>query len=240
MKKVLGILTAIPLLSFNLISQPAEAAESDPPSYTLNEYNTLVQQGALAPSITYENWSNEGSYQDSNSASKSFSSYVVANPGPSSFTLKKGDVVVTNGTSSAGIAGHAGIAISSTEILSIRGTGYSPSVMKFSAWKKKYNKDTITKKRWTKVYRVASSSYAKEAANWAIKNYKGKNYSYQVNGYLLNVNPTYCSKIVWQSYARISKALVVQPTNATNIIYPYDLDNSFINSAKLKRVAYID
>lgn len=243
MKKVFGVLTAIPLLSLSLISQPVSAigVEEDTPSYyTLTEYNSLIQEGTLDPSITYEQWSTEGSSQESSDKMESSPNYVIQDPGSSSFTLQKGDIVVTNGTTMKGLTGHAGIAISSTEILSISGAGHTPSVMSFSAWKVKYNPDTFTKNHWTKVYRVGSSSYANEAANWAINHYKGKNYSYQVNRYLFDVNPTYCSKIVWQSYALISKPLIVQPTSSSNIIYPYELDNSFIDSANLKRVAYID
>lgn len=240
MRKVFGILTVIPLLSINLFSHPVSALESDSPSYTLTEYNDLVQQGALDSSISYENWAAEGAYQDNNVAMESSPNYVIQNPGSSSFTLQKGDILITNGTRSAGIAGHSGIAISSTEVLSIRGAGYTPSVMSFSTWKTKYDIDTTLQKRWTKVYRVGSSSYANEAANWAINNYKGKDYGYKITGNLLGLNPTYCSKMVWQSYARISKALVVQPTNDTNVVYPYDLDEYFIDSANLSRVAYLD
>lgn len=38
-----------------------------------------------------------------------------------SFTPKKGDVIITNGTSSAGILGHAGIATSSRYVFHIVG-----------------------------------------------------------------------------------------------------------------------
>ncbi|MFB1050633.1 hypothetical protein [Paraliobacillus sp. JSM ZJ581] len=78
----------------------------------------------------------------------------------------------------------------------------------------------------TKVYRVSAST-GNSAGNWAINNYKGKNYSYGFGGKITSKNPTCCSKIVWQSYCFIGKA--TKPTSV--MIIPYQLP-SYINGAK--------
>jgi len=71
---------------------------------------------------------------------------------------------------------------------------------------------------------------ASDAANWARKNYRGKNYSYEINTKLgqKDINPTYCSKIVWQAY-RYGAGSSHATKPASNIIAPYSL-NSYIKT----------
>jgi len=149
------------------------------------------------------------------------------------YTMQPGDVFVTNGKSSYGLTGHAGIAISSTHILSIPGAGKKVHVIALSKWLQDYGDGLFD---WTRVYRVGSSTAAKKAASWATQNYQGTSYAYGITSNYLTKDPTYCSKIVWQSYL-FNQSLVVQPTNAANIIAPYDLPTYFVNSANLTKVA---
>lgn len=241
---------ALPLAFVLFVCSPvgagAEGTSQDP--YSKESYDLLIQNGSLSPEISYEDWSQDGRN------SMQFENADVA-PGEepvdydkvqsvdgmaSGFTLKKGDVLVTNGTSSAGLTGHAGIAISSTHIISIIGPGYTPSTMSFVDWKAKYNKDTLFTKRWTKVYRVGSTTHATNAGTWAYNNYYGKSYKYGVTSNYLTKDPTYCSKIVWQAYLNGSTPLVIQPTNTSKVVFPYELPNYFLSSANLSRVAYMD
>lgn len=235
------------VLVFSPVSAGAEGTSQDP--YSREYYDLLIQNESLSPEISYEDWSQdvknslnfENADIDPGEEPIDYDSKVQSVDGTSSgFTLKKGDVLVTNGTSSAGLTGHAGIAISSTHIISIIGTGYTPSTMSFIDWKAKYNKDTLFTKRWTKVYRVGSTTYATNAGTWAYNNYYGKSYKYGVTSNYLTKDPTYCSKIVWQAYLNAGTPLVYQPTNTSNIVFPYELPNYFTSSAKLSRVAYID
>ncbi|EBF5117160.1 hypothetical protein FHZ94_15235 [Listeria monocytogenes] len=53
------------------------------------------------------------------------------------YTLKKGDIFVTNATSSKGLTGHAGIAISSNKSLHIPG-GSTTKLYTLSQWKSAY------------------------------------------------------------------------------------------------------
>ncbi|EHD1589175.1 hypothetical protein JR590_002967 [Listeria monocytogenes] len=93
------------------------------------------------------------------------------------YTLKKGDIFVTNATSSKGLTGHVGTAISSNKILHIPGGGSTTKLYTLSQWKSAYT----GKKGDTWVYRPKSTSIATKAGNWAYKNYWNKKYGSNSN-----------------------------------------------------------
>ena len=103
--------------------------------------------------------------------------------------------MIINGTSSAGLTGHAGIALSSTTILHIAGARKTPTTITKSQWNSSYSS-----KGWTKVYRSTNSTAAANAASWASKTYKGSNATYKITMDLSTTNETYCSKLVWPAY----------------------------------------
>lgn len=82
------------------------------------------------------------------------------------YTVKKGDILITNGTSSSGLLGHAAIANGNEYILDIPGKGETTRQLTTAKWMKEYDG-----KGWVKVYRLKNSSVANDAANWADKNY---------------------------------------------------------------------
>ena len=171
-------------------------------SYT--QYEQYIREGILGEDVSYVEWKNlvESSQKLEETLSNSTDFYEVyssdAIMARSSFTPRKGDVVITNGTSSAGILGHAGIATSSEYVFHIAGGGYHPDYISFSRWHTNYtNKNRSS---WTKVYRHNSSKVAYAAANWAVNTYTGSNAEYKITSNLASTNVTYCSKLVWQAY----------------------------------------
>lgn len=109
--------------------------------------------------------------------------------------MQKGDVFITNGTSSYGLTGQAGIAISSSKILNIAGKKYSPAKIDKNSWDRNY-----TKKGWTKVYRHKNNKIANKASDWANDTYTDSKAKYKITRDLSTTEETYCSKIVFQAY----------------------------------------
>lgn len=119
------------------------------------------------------------------------------------YTVKKGDILITNGTSSSGLLGHAAIANGNEYILDIPGKGETTRQWTTAKWMKEYDG-----KGWVKVYRLKNSSVANDAANWADKNYystKGTSKQnifpkHGMTGSRYSKAITYCSKILLQDY----------------------------------------
>ncbi|EFM0818568.1 hypothetical protein K1804_002926 [Listeria monocytogenes] len=157
------------------------------------------------------------------------------------YSMKKGDIYVTNATSSKGLTGHAGIAISSTKILHIPGGGATTKLYTLSQWKSAYTGS----KGDTWVYRPSSTSIASKAGNWAYSHYWNKNMGssqtikpkYGLGGSRFATNPTYCSKIVYQAYYYGSGDIAyVYPISGP--LSPYDLRGGvFQNKYKPSKVA---
>ena len=167
-------------------------------------YKKLVSKRILGEDVSFEDWKamvlssvelekkivSSGEFYEVYSSQKSVRG--------SSFLPAKGDVVITNGTSSAGILGHAGIAISPYSILHIEGPNYHPTTITFGSWNNRYS--YINGSSWTKVYRHINSSTASDAADWAWNTYGNSDAIYQITSDLTSTSETYCSKIVWQAY----------------------------------------
>lgn len=136
-----------------------------------------------------------------------------------------GDILVTDGTSSNGFTGHAGIFQADGLILSIDGYGKKPSTKSIFEWMQ--STKAQNPKAWTKVYRPNPAFYRNSAAaQWGKANIRGKNISYGLSGDALNINPTYCSKIAMQCYyyANYGGQNMIVPT----FISPYALPNLFL------------
>lgn len=199
-KKCLSFILAIVMIL--AMSVTASATTTNGPSTEYNEYVQLVSQGVLAEDITFQYWKHlkETSYalEEALESSNDFTRvYDSTDPrsASSTYTLTKGDVFITSGTSSAGITGHSGIAISSSYILHIAGPGHKPATISLSTWN-----STYTTEGWTKVYRHSDSDIADDAGQWASDTYEGSDAKYVISMDLTTTNETYCSKLVWQAY----------------------------------------
>lgn len=222
MRKFLSILLAFALMLSLPMTVFAEDASELPgginESYV--EYLKLVEDGILGEDVTYEYWceliESQKQLEDSLEESDDFRLVAEFNENtnylpklfsfdeikPSAIGIyvppisgfRAGDILITNATSSSGLFGHAGIAVSPYVILHIAGPGQNPKLILFNDWFTKYENG------WTKVYRHSSSTTASAAANWAYDTYAYSNAEYKITMNLASTDVTYCSKLVWQAY----------------------------------------
>lgn len=187
------------LILMNTFSYAKEISETD---LSFQKYLGYIEEGILSAEVSYDQWRRlviesyelEKNLSISNQFYEVYSSESSNNPG---FVLQEGDILITNGASYAGIIGHSGIAIGSSNILHIL-KGGSPRDISLYEWCRNYNnkREGI----YTKVYRHINKSVGREAAIWAINNYLGSDAFYFIDNDLWKTKYTYCSKLVWQAY----------------------------------------
>ncbi|WP_256326264.1 hypothetical protein [Staphylococcus sp. HMSC036D05] len=147
--------------------------------------------------------------------------------------MKKGDFFITNGTDSKGFTGHAAIYLGNGKIKEAPGFKRPVKVKRFYEWKKATlkKKKGHPKHRYIGVYR-APKKYRGKAGRYAASHFSHVPYNITPNIY--SKSPTYCSKLVWQSYyygaGPSSVHLLSQPQF---IIYPYSL-NRYIKSKAVR------
>lgn len=194
------------------------------------EYAKLVEDGVLEE-ISFEEWleiraldenlalAMENSDEFELVYDSTASTYGAVSP----YSMMSGDVFITNGTSSAGFLGHAGIAISTSQILHIAGPNTSPTRISLSSWHSQYTNKASDS--WTKVYRHSSTTTAAKAGSWANTTYGvDSEASYVINFDLTSTDKTYCSKIVWQAYY-YGPTTAVATGSTIGVVTPYDLPN---------------
>ncbi|EOY2909118.1 hypothetical protein ACP3GS_002803 [Listeria monocytogenes] len=212
-----------------------------------SEYNQVYQDGlkdgVYDASLSYEEWIKLNNYGQPPVVDENWEE-VPQKPMLKGvykgYNIKKGDILITNGTSSSGLLGHAAIANGNEYILDIPGAGKTTRQVPTSKWMSDYDPEG-----WVKVYRLKDSSVANAAANWADKNYystKGTSKQnifpkYGMTGSRYSKNPTYCSKIVLQAYYfGTGNKPVVQVF--TSLVTVYDLPNYFSKAYKPQQVKY--
>lgn len=213
MKKIRYVFVLLLMFNFfscgqgmNSTSQPDNPSteENTKIDVSYSTYKHYVDEGVLGEDISYDVWKTlvERSYElekilsNQHEFEEVYSSENQLSWGD--FVPLRGDVFITNGTSSAGILGHAGIAISGNSVLHVAGPDCHPENITFSDWHNAYtNKDSRT---WTKVYRHIDEAVADVAADWAENTYESSYAEYKITAELWTTDVTYCSKIVWQAY----------------------------------------
>lgn len=151
----------------------------------------------------------------------------VPKKGDKNYKLVKGDILISNATSAFGLTGHAGIAISSTQVLHIANKNSKPAVMSLNKWIARYGTEYNPGLSVTWVYRHSNRTVANQAGNWARDNYRGKQYSYGITTGIYSKNPTYCSKIVWQAYHYGPSGASFMKVPLLRIVQPYQLPTYF-------------
>ena len=142
------------------------------------------------------------------------------------FSYKKGDILITDRTSSKGVTGHTAIYIGNNQVLHTSGWKSEPypTVMTLSKWVKRYDKRV-------KVLRYKSSKVAGKAADQAVKAFKGKKIKYSITTNPKNISKTYCSELVWYSYWKAGVTYKISHYSGKNgkttwitpaVIMPYD------------------
>ncbi|EAD4096432.1 hypothetical protein C5754_15065 [Listeria monocytogenes] len=206
-------------------------------------YQDGLKDGVYDTSMSYEEWIKLNNYGQPPVVDESWEE-VPQKPMfrgmYRGYNIKKGDILITNGTSSSGLLGHAAIANGNEYILDIPGKGKTTRQKTTQWWMENYNKDG-----WIKVYRLKDSSVANAAASWADKNYYSTNGTskqnifpkYGMTGSRYSKNPTYCSKIVLQAYYfGTGNKPVVQVF--PSLVTVYDLPNYFSKAYKPQQVKY--
>jgi len=147
----------------------------------------------------------------------------------SSISAQSGDILITNSTSSNGLFGHAGIVVSDgINYASIRNNKSKPKVESLYSWFEDYPN--------TKVIRINSSAKARLAGEWAKKYVKNNsNAKYKINLAINSLDPTYCSKIVWQAFAKTSNA-VGKAGSTIKAPYGFLKKSSYKNGVTAKRI----
>ncbi len=175
-------------------------------------YNTAIAQGILKD-ISYNKWlelNNYGQFPKMNS--ELFDEIVIK---PSSRRQKRstsnnipilsGDILITNSTSSYGVAGHAAIANGNGYVLDMPGYGdLNDNNRQSSAsnWLSYY------KKGWIKIYRLKNRDLARQVGRYADRHYYSTNGSatknihipYRLSPHLYDMSTAYCSKLVYCAY----------------------------------------
>lgn len=205
------------------------AAESENEDSLKEVYDKGIEEGYIGNDVSFDLW--RGIYEESKGLEASFlegSTEVHSFTSRASYSMKAGDIFLTNATVSSGIVGHAGIAINDTYILHIAGPKQTTELLTLDGWKKNY----AGTKGTTWVHRVNSSDLASKAATWALKNYYNSSGStgsqnikpsYKITTALSSTDPTYCSKIVYQAYYNADKDVSgTWVYNRSGIVSPYD------------------
>ncbi|MEH6943053.1 peptidoglycan amidohydrolase family protein [Bacillus sp. JJ722] len=239
----LSIILLFSMFSMSLTAKALSVEETD--------YNTLLNEGILDESITHEMW--EQSKLESEEALKNRENDLLEEDveneevnsllAKSGYKMKKGDIFISNRTSSKGLTGHSAIAVSDEKILHIRGYNHTTQLLTLKQWKDDYGKKDS--KTWTKVYRIKNTDDATKAGTWAYRNYYNPNGGashtikpkYGLGGGNMVKDPTYCSKIVWQAYRTgLGRGDVIKPP-FSGLIMPYSLPDYFTSSYTPKLVA---
>lgn len=194
------------------------------------EFNKVYEDGKteniIEDSLSYSEWlklNNYGQYSN-----ETVNEQPQGRGWASGFYIRRGDVLVTNGTSSAGFLGHAAIANGENQVLDMPGSGRTSRQMSSQAWVNEYKG-----KGWVRGYRT-SSGIADNAARWADRNYFSTNGtanqnifpSYSITTQLYSKNPSYCSKLVFQAYCFGTGSVPVMK-NSSGIVTPYGLMDRF-------------
>lgn len=231
MKKWLNIFISLTALMFMIFSTTAFASTepSPKPFISHSQYLDLQSKGAIGEDISYEQLKElydkavESEKNLERNANKTKGTNILNSlSSPPLASLITGDILITNGTTAGGILGHAGIAISSTQILHIAAPGETVKIITPRDWTSRYNKSGC----WTQVYRSGTYGANIRAANWAKSNYPVNSSKYVINTNLAATYETYCSKIVWQAYY-YGAAEANLP--AGGFIPPYDLTATIYN-----------
>jgi len=203
-------------------------------------YNDGIAGGVLESNFSYNEWIKANCYgQPPIIDSEIYEEVkILTRAYVDGFNIIPGDILITNGTSSAGIVGHAAIATGYNHILHIPGPGKTTeqlTAQQFVDW--------YRKKGWVKVYRIKDKFLANNAARWADRNYYSSTGSatqnikptYKITHELYSKNPTYCSKIVFQAYWYGTGSAPVMKA-ASGFMPPYALIECF-NTAYKPRLA---
>lgn len=143
-------------------------------------YQDGLKQGVFLEPLSYNEWLKLNNYGQAPMGDTEFFDDVTPKGSWGGFTLKAGDIFITNATSSAGIVGHAAIANGDNYILHMPGAGQGNQQLSTSNWMQKYTASG----KWIKVYRLKDQTLARDVARYADRNFYSTTGSATKNVYL--------------------------------------------------------
>ncbi|EOV9529234.1 hypothetical protein ACRS6Y_20420 [Bacillus cytotoxicus] len=197
-------------------------------------YQDGLNQGVFQEPLSYTEWLKLNNYGQPpispTGDNKILEDVTIRRANWGGFTLKAGDIFITNATSSSGILGHAAIANGDNYILHMPGAGEENEQLTTSKWMNRYTESG----KWIKVYRLKDQNLARDVARYADRNFysttgsatKNIHLSYSINLRLYEKNPTYCSKLVFQALYYGSGSRNVMKA-VSGIVTPYGLIDTF-------------
>lgn len=236
LKKTIFSIICYLLFSFSLYSNETtvfavstsarQDAHSDGETITKEELNVLKKKGVVSKDVTVQQLNldqgSQGDAIDVITADDALKNYglrqnkqdeVVSDEKPhtvrhllgkpylgTDIMPQKGDILVTSTGALNGLIGHAGIVINEKNYASIPGFRQHPNIDSIHSWFR-YSANT-------KVIRVNHQEKASLAGDWAhdyVKDHPKARYSITMS--IQSLDPTYCSKIVWQAYAKTGDAV---------------------------------
>jgi len=232
LKKIIQSIFMLALITFSFSATSTSTLANETNSVNLKkQYAVLVNSGMIDSSVDYQTWAEM--YSRDLEAVEAIKAEMkdevhqnITTVSPAYTQMKAGDVFVTTSTALGGLIGHSGIAIDGTYILHTPGgSGSTSERITFDQWKNRY-KDNGSK---TWILRHPSASTATKAADWAKKNYwstsggsiRNIKPSYSITTDLYSKDPTYCSKLVWQSFYYTDSSTVRVP--GASVLSPLSL-----------------
>ncbi|AMB91678.1 orthopoxovirus pf05708 family protein [Bacillus altitudinis] len=236
MKKTVFAIICYLLISFSLFSNETTVfavststnhdTHSAEETVTKEELSTLKKQGVVSTDVTVQQLNQEQASQDDAidviTADDDLENYglrqnkqdemvtderpntirhLFGKPYPGTDIMpQKGDILVTSTGALNGLIGHAGIVINEKSYASIPGFRQHPNIDSIQSWFR-YSANT-------KVIRINHQEKADLAGDWAhdyVKDHPKARYSITMS--IQSLDPTYCSKIVWQAYAKTGDAV---------------------------------
>lgn len=240
MKKLFSLLMVVCMLASAFAPAMNAAVLSEEDQKLYDEYVSLVKEGVIGEDVDFEMWSDfiKESIELERQMSEDVQFELVYDSSDASmasvnasYSMKEGDVLVTNGTASSRFLGHAGIVINNGNYRVLHTSGRDeepyPLTITLSFWHTRYTYSRTD--TWTKIYRHKTTSVGKAAAEWAMDTYMGSTVPYQINADLYGTDEVYCSKLVWQAYYYGPTTPQVVEEYTAGIIGPYQLKDDIKN-----------
>ncbi|PCK18619.1 orthopoxovirus pf05708 family protein [Bacillus pumilus] len=211
---------------FAVSTPPSQEVHAGEETITKEELTALKKQGVVSKDVTVQQLNQEHESQDDTidviTADDDLNNYglrqnkqdemvsdekphtvrrLLGKPYPGTDIMpQKGDILVTSTGALNGLIGHAGIVINEKNYASIPGFRQHPIIDSIQSWFR-YSANT-------KVIRINHQEKADLAGDWArdyVKDHPKARYSITMS--IQSLDPTYCSKIVWQAYAKTGDAV---------------------------------
>lgn len=224
------------------IIKPSEMSQSEFVSLCKNSvYPAYLQAVKDDPGLTFQKYIADDNYEQpieqpgdkpTTVTAESHMNSLSRTAAHNGYSMKAGDILVCYGTNSAGkYLGHAAIVTSSKFVLEMPGYGHTV----WHTSKQAFFKSHSGNGKFVYVYRIKKHPYyAKYAQDYAWHHmYKKTRPSYNLNPFLYQKSPSYCSKYVYLAYYwGATKKSVKYYSSGIHYVHPHTFIGNFVGSFK--------